>query len=147
MATPEDASDALYVLLTGLAGRRLTQKDIYEAFELSKGQYYEARKDGKLFRRADRIVAAARSLDINPVELLVALVPGVDIADAVEYVEKRRNEAARLLGKRIACGSEVLPPNAPAADQLNDIDAVGRYLGAVGGVSGGDGLQEGRERA
>lgn len=92
-----DDGDSLYPLLTGLAGRRLTNREIWEAFGLSKAQFYEARRAGKLLQRADRIVSAARDLRINPVELLVALVPGIETADAVEYVERKRSEAAQFL--------------------------------------------------
>lgn len=93
------AGDALYALLTGLAGRRLTNQEIWEAFGLSKAQFYEARRTGKLLQRADRIVAAAHTLGINPVELLVGLVPGIETGDAVEYVEKKRAEAAQFLDR------------------------------------------------
>ncbi len=93
------AGDALYALLTGLAGRRLTNQEIWEAFGLSKAQFYEARKTGGLLQRADRIVAAAHTLGINPVELLVGLVPGIETADAIEFVEKKRTEAAQFLDR------------------------------------------------
>jgi len=118
--------DALYALLTGLAGRRLTNQEIWEAFGLSKAQFYEARRSGKLLQRADRVVAVAHKLDINPVELLVNLVPGIETADAIEYVEKKRSEAAQFLGRLSARSTE-----------RNVDDIAAQLLDSITGVNHG----------
>jgi hypothetical protein len=133
MANNEDAADALHVVLTTLAGRTLRVQDIYEAFGLSKARFYEARKDGTLLQRVDRIVAAAHRLGINPVELLVALVPGIEVADAVEYVDKRRDEAAPFLDKH--------------AHRAPDVHHVSDYTRGLGLPDSEHPLKEGDEGA
>lgn len=123
MATDGDAADAIYTQLSALTARRLTNKEIWEAFGLSKAQFYEARKNGTLTQRVDRLVAAAHRLEINPVELLIALVPGVDAADAVAFVEKRRHEVVEFLeAHRTASGL-----------QINDVDNFIRDVTSPGG--------------
>lgn len=112
MAIDAGEKDPLYALLAGLTGRRLTNEAIWEAFGLSKAQFYEARKSGKLLNRADRMVMAARRLDINPVELLVELVPGITVDDAIRYVQKRRSLAEPFLSAgHLADDAKDWPPD------------------------------------
>lgn len=79
-------------VLVKLTERPLSKKDVQTAVELSSSSYNEAWKKGTLLT-ADRLILAAKNLRLNPVELL-AECGVIAAADAVNYVEKRRREAA-----------------------------------------------------
>lgn len=93
MATRENPDQIrLMMVLSQAAGRPLTNKDIQQAIGLQPSSYHEAIKRGALIT-ANRIMTAARNLDANPVELLVAC-GIIDPRDAVEYVQQRQKEAS-----------------------------------------------------
>jgi hypothetical protein len=78
--------------------------EVYEAVGLGSSQYNDLRKTGKLVN-ADRVISAAEYFGLNPVELLAAcgiIAP----ADAVAYVDEKREAAAAFLGE--ATGPTVL---------------------------------------
>lgn len=92
---PEE-SDHLWLALTRLTSRRIKVQEIWAAMGVSKPYYYEMRKTGEHLR-PDRLIAAANAFGVNPVDLLVEFSPEVTVGDAVEFVEKRRAEAAEFL--------------------------------------------------
>lgn len=93
----EARDERLHAVLTGLLGRRVTNKQIWDAFGISQSRYYQImREDSSQLLRADRLINAARSLGINPVELLVCL-DILKTSDAAEYVDKRREEFKEFL--------------------------------------------------
>jgi hypothetical protein len=76
---------SLEVVLSYLTGRKLRMDEIYAAVELSRSRYYEVQNAGELIT-PDRLVTAARNLDINPIDLLVEF--GVIAeADLAPYTE------------------------------------------------------------
>ena len=81
-----DDTKQLEAVLGYLVGRRLSTREVCAALELSRSTYYEQRDQGRLIT-ADNLIAAARNLDLNPVDLLVryGLVPA---SAAVAYVEE-----------------------------------------------------------
>ena len=87
-------ADPVELALIALSGRKLAMREIYECFSLSSTQYAEVRREGKL-ARADRLVHAARNLDINPVELLVTC-GTITLTEAVNFVERKRCEAQQF---------------------------------------------------
>lgn len=111
-----ESDEALLVLLAALAKRRLTNEDIWTAFELSKARFYEARKDGLLFRE-DRLITAALNLGINPIELLAECesVHGITARDAVKYVDKKRQESELFDGQQ---ATKIAAPTKPARPKV-----------------------------
>jgi hypothetical protein len=119
-ASGGDSDDRLYAILVSLTGRRLPMTEIYDAVGLSRQQYSEARRDGKLIT-PNRMVLAAAHLGVNPVELLTAcgiLTP----RDAAVYVDERRREVAELFD-----GDSGNTPGTPAT-------GVGSQVGGESGA-------------
>jgi hypothetical protein len=90
----DGGSDPLQPILVALTGRTLTMGDVQKAVGLSKPQYYAARREGKLLT-ANRLIQAANTLAINPVQLLVAC-GLVSLKDAADLVEDRRKQATEF---------------------------------------------------
>lgn len=93
----EDQQDPLYRLITSLTTRKVTNTKIFAAMGLSKARFYKAREEGKLIQHIDRIIALANYFEINPLELLLPLVPGLEPRHAVEYVDRQREAAQDFL--------------------------------------------------
>ncbi len=95
----EEAPDVqLHAVLTALLGRRVTNKQIWDAFGISQSRYYQiVREDSSQLLRADRLIDAARHMGINPIELLVRL-NDLTTADARDYMEQKRRELAEVQG-------------------------------------------------
>lgn len=99
-------------VLVKLTERPLSKKDVQTAVELSSSSYNEAWKKGTLLT-ADRLILAAKNLRLNPVELL-AECGVIAPSDAVNYVEKRRREAAVFFTSAI--GDRPAPGPPPSID-------------------------------
>ncbi|MUL61131.1 hypothetical protein B5P44_00835 [Mycobacterium sp. CBMA 213] len=94
----EDHARRLHAAITGLLGRRVTNKEIWTAFGISQARYYQiVREDSSRLLRADRLVGAARQMGVNPVELLVCL-GIINTRDAREFIDKKRREMSEFLG-------------------------------------------------
>lgn len=63
----------LDVTLTYLAGRRLTVTEVINALGIPRSTYYEQREAGTLGNNATQIITAARTLGLNPIDVLVHL--------------------------------------------------------------------------
>jgi hypothetical protein len=93
----KEAHDAqqLHAVLTALLGRRVTNKEIWDALGIGKTRYYEiVREDSSQLLRADRLIDAARHMGINPVELLVKL-GELDTREASDYVNEKMDALKR----------------------------------------------------
>lgn len=77
-------------MLADLTGGQLTVDEIADALGTHRGNYFKIVKAGI---PADRLVAAAHNLGINPIELLVRYSPDITEEDAVEFIARKFIEA------------------------------------------------------
>lgn len=97
MTDSRDAGRALDTVLSYLANRRVTAKEIAKVLGISRSAYYQQRDEDRLIT-ADNLIRAARGLGINEVDLLIRY-GLVSQEAAIEYVEALREaqaEAAAL---------------------------------------------------
>ncbi|AER26338.1 immunity repressor [Mycobacterium phage Malthus] len=88
MTDSQDAGRGLDTVLSYLARRRVTAKEIAEVLGISRSAYYQQRDEDRLIT-ADNLIRAARGLGINEVDLLVRY-GVVSQQSAIEYVEQLR---------------------------------------------------------
>jgi hypothetical protein len=70
MIYPDDRDKDLDAVLTGMVGRRLTVAEVHSALGMPYTTYDAQRKEGRLVS-CHNLLAAARKLGINEVELLI----------------------------------------------------------------------------
>lgn len=81
---PHGDAHRFYATLVALTGRKLPMAEVYDALGVSKASYYRLHREGM---PAERLIAAAARLGINPIELLVTYHPELR-ADAMDYAAK-----------------------------------------------------------
>jgi hypothetical protein len=80
----EDAAKDLGLVLSYLTGRKLSLEQVLGALEMSRSTYYDRQAKGTL-TTTDTLLAAARNLALNPVDLLVRY-GRITLADVVCYL-------------------------------------------------------------
>ncbi|AYQ98530.1 immunity repressor [Mycobacterium phage Reptar3000] len=107
MTDSQDAGRGLDTVLSYLARRRVTAKEIAEVLGISRSAYYQQRDEGRLIT-ADNLIRAARGLGINEVDLLVRY-GVVSQQAAIEYVERLRQDrvGAAALGAHLDRADEL----------------------------------------
>jgi len=87
------------LVLQFLANRRLSAQELADAFGVSRATYYSGLKDRTLFS-ATNLIRAARSLGINPVEVLLRfeVLAVSEVAEFAAAQQRAAAAAAELVG-------------------------------------------------
>jgi hypothetical protein len=96
----KDGEKPIEVVLSHLVGRSLSATELFDAFGMKRATFYAHRNAGRLLT-ADNLMRAAKSLGLNPVDLLIRyelLTP----ASVIEYADdlmRRRRENHELIDR------------------------------------------------